>query len=245
MNREQVQPEPSARSSGGLLELLAELLVDAYPEERPDTVVTTILTWGCRLAARIAPDMSKRHRLTMLQHYFFDELGFHGNVDAYDEADNSYLNRVIERRTGIPISLSLVYIELGAAIGLPLAGVSFPGHFLVRAALPEGVVIVDVFSGGVTLSEEDLRKRLHAALQGEPARPLPEYLLKVMNRLIVASPDVFDERLVRSLAYERLNCPRAAADELEAYFKLQPQAADSAVLRARLDQLHRATRSLH
>ncbi|MGH6622402.1 MAG: SirB1 family protein [Burkholderiaceae bacterium] len=274
MSHEQTQPGPSARSTVGLLEAVAELLVDAYPEERPETVVTNIRTWGRQLAARIAPDMSTRHRLTMLQHFFFDELGFHGNVDGYDDAENSYLNRVIERRTGIPISLSLIYIELGSAIGLRLGGVSFPGHFLVRAPLTEGVVILDVFNGGLTLSEQDLRKRLHAALQGEPARPLTDYLraasdadilvrwlrnlkalyasagnwnqlLKVMHRLIAAVPDVPDERLVRALAYERLRCPRAAADELETYLRLHPQAADSAALRARLDQLQRATRSLH
>lgn len=274
MTQEQTGAAPAARSSGGLLESVAELLVDAYPEERPETVVTEIRTWGRRLATRIAPDMSKRHRLTMLQHYFFDELGFRGNVDAYDDPDNSYLNRIIERRTGIPISLSLIYIQLGSAIGLQLGGVSFPGHFLVRATLLEGVVIVDVFNGGLTLSQEDLRKRLHAALQGEPARPLSEYLraasdneilvrwlrnlkalhaaagnweqlLKVMHRLIAAAPDLHDERLVRVLAYERLGCPRAAADELEIYLKLQPQATDSPALRARLEQLQRATRSLH
>lgn len=274
MNLAQMQAGSTAHLSGGLLECVAALLVDAYPEERPETFVTQLRTWGRRLAARIAPDMSTRHRLTMLQHCFFDELGFRGNVDAYDEADNSYLNRIIERRTGIPISLSLIYIELGSAIGLRLGGVSFPGHFLVRATLPEGVVIVDVFNGGVTLSEDDLRRRLHAALQGEPARPLSEYLraasdneilvrwlrnlktlhaaagnweqlLKVMHRLIAAAPDLHDERLVRVLAYERLGCPRAAVEELETYLKLEPQAADSAALRARLELLQRATRSLH
>jgi len=84
--------------------------------------------------------------------------------DDYDAVENSFLHRVIKRRRGIPITLSLLYVELGRAAGLCLDGVSFPGHFLVRLTLNDAAVFIDVFNGGVSLSDSELRGRLAQAL---------------------------------------------------------------------------------
>jgi regulator of sirC expression with transglutaminase-like and TPR domain len=104
--------------------------------------------------------------LRAFNEYFYDEQGFAGNRDRYDDPRNSFLNEVLNRRTGIPISLAVVYLEVARRAGLRLAGVNFPGHFLLRAPQENGVrgtgdvTIVDPFHGGAFLSEGDCRELL-------------------------------------------------------------------------------------
>jgi regulator of sirC expression with transglutaminase-like and TPR domain len=257
-----------------LLESAASLIVDAYPAANPAAVVAQVHAWGEHLTRRIAPDMGCVHRLRMLNHFFFEELGFAGNREHYDEADNSYLNRVIERRRGIPISLSLLYTEIGRALGLRLAGVAFPGHFLVRLDRSTGASIIDVFDSGRMLSESELQRRLQAAFADARARPLAVYLqptpqrdvllrwlsnlkrahanardwaqlLKVADRLVALRPTAAEERRDRALAYELLECPRAAAEDLAAYVAARPDAADAALARQWLARLRRVSRQLN
>ena len=102
-----------------------------------------------------------------LNTYLFDEEGFAGNERRYDDPRNSFLNDVLERRTGIPITLSLVYMEVARRAGVSLEGVNFPGHFLLRVRSWNGQteildhdVIVDPFHGGAVLSETDCRRLL-------------------------------------------------------------------------------------
>ncbi len=111
-------------------------------------------------------------RVATLNAYLYEELGFSGNRDHYDDPRNSFLNEVLDRRLGIPISLAVVYLEIGRRAGLRLEGVNFPGHFLVRA--PAGVgdmedLIVDPFHAGALLSEVDCRHLLRQHLGEEAA----------------------------------------------------------------------------
>lgn len=92
--------------------------------------------------------------------YLFDELGFRGNNEHYDELANSYLNEVLDRRLGIPITLSLVYIEVGKRLGLPLAGVNFPYHFLVRCDAGSETIYIDPFARGQRVGLAQLAERL-------------------------------------------------------------------------------------
>ena len=87
------------------------------------------------LRRRLRPDIGPSDTVIALNHYLFDELGFRGNAADYYDPRNSFLNDVLERRLGIPISLSVLYIAVGRRLGLPLEGVSFPSHFLVRCTL--------------------------------------------------------------------------------------------------------------
>src|SRR5574341_1491294 len=87
-------------------------------------------------------------RIMRLGHLLFDELGFRGNVEDYFDARNSFLNNVIDRRTGIPITLSVVYIEVARRVGLNLFGVGMPGHFIVKYADEEREILIDPFNGG-------------------------------------------------------------------------------------------------
>jgi regulator of sirC expression with transglutaminase-like and TPR domain len=111
-------------------------------------------------------------RIATLNAYLYEELGFSGNRDHYDDPRNSFLNEVLDRRLGIPISLALVYLEIGRRAGLRLEGVNFPGHFLVRAPAGAGEMedlIVDPFHAGALLSEVDCRHLLRQHVGEEAA----------------------------------------------------------------------------
>jgi regulator of sirC expression with transglutaminase-like and TPR domain len=118
-------------------------------------------------------DASQLAAVTSLNRYLFEDQRFVGNRDRYEDPRNSCLNEVLDRRTGIPITLSLVYIEVGRRAGLPVEGVNFPGHFLVRLSadmtgIPGGVII-DPFHGGALLSERDCRRLLQKHVGAEVA----------------------------------------------------------------------------
>jgi regulator of sirC expression with transglutaminase-like and TPR domain len=126
-------------------------------------------------------------KLRMLNHFFYHELGFAGNVNDYYDPDNSYLHRVISTRRGIPISLAVVYMELAQQIGLNVKGISFPGHFLMKLSVQSGDIVLDPFNG-VSLSREELEERLEPYFeqQGYPAEiPLGAYLQAAAPRDIL------------------------------------------------------------
>jgi regulator of sirC expression with transglutaminase-like and TPR domain len=129
-------------------------------------------------------------RVDALNKYLFNELGFIGNREQYEDPRNSCLNEVIDRRTGIPITLSLVYIEVARRAGIRTEGVNFPGHFLVRALQdlhtddPGEGLIVDPFHGGAILDEHDCRLLLHRHM-GEDAAWAPELLARATRRQIL------------------------------------------------------------
>jgi regulator of sirC expression with transglutaminase-like and TPR domain len=91
---------------------------------------------GRGLRERLEDEQRPERAVMALNHYLFQELGFRGNSEQYYDARNSYLNEVLDRRTGIPITLSLVYIEVGRRAGLEVEGVGLPGHFVVRVQTP-------------------------------------------------------------------------------------------------------------
>ena len=111
-------------------------------------------------------------QIAILNAYLYEELGFSGNREQYDDPRNSFLNEVLDRRTGIPISLAVIYLEVGRAAGVPLEGVNFPGHFLVRARAAEQTdddLIIDPFHAGGLLSEIDCRRLLREHVGDEAA----------------------------------------------------------------------------
>jgi regulator of sirC expression with transglutaminase-like and TPR domain len=143
-------------------------------------VLCEIDALGERLARRIPADAAPMQRLRQLNRYFFDELGFQGNVNDYYDPRNSYLHEVLATRRGIPITLALLYAELAAHVRLPACGVGFPGHFLVKLSLPRGEVVIDPFSGQ-SLSRDELEARLQPyrrrqALPGGVELPLALFL---------------------------------------------------------------------
>ena len=152
-----------------------------------------------KLQKRLPADASPVQKLRMLNHFFYQELGFCGNVNDYYHPDNSYLHRVIDTRRGIPISLAMVYIELAQQIGLQVRGISFPGHFLMRLSVQSGDIILDPFNGS-SLSREELAERLEpfiaprpdgappalgAYLQPAPARDILVRMLRNLKSVFV------------------------------------------------------------
>jgi regulator of sirC expression with transglutaminase-like and TPR domain len=177
---------------------LAEACLMVAEDEYPDVDTTRCLDQLEAMAAtvrgRLAGDAFPEQRVAVLNHYLFEELQFSGNVDAYYDPRNSYLNEVLERRTGIPITLSIVYLEVGRRVGLRLQGVSFPGHFLVKLRLARGQLVLDPFSGGAPQSLENLRERL--------AQLMPETRtagIDVSELLETATPRQIVARILRNL----------------------------------------------
>lgn len=118
-------------------------------------------------------------KIQAINRHLFDEAGFAGNHDAYYDPRNSYLNDVLERRLGNPISLALVQMEVARRLGVPLEGVSFPGHFLVRLPVDDGVLVMDPFNRGRALDEDELRRRARPHLGGE--LPDDEALVRILD----------------------------------------------------------------
>ncbi len=170
---------------------------DAYPSLEPERYLAEIDALALRLRARLK-NQSVEERVMALNELLFEDLGYRGNTEDYYDPRNSYLNEVIDRRTGIPITLSVLYMEVGRRIGLPLEGVSFPGHFLVRLRRHGGTLVLDPFSGGAPQSEDELRERLQRVIPEGAAEvpvaelPLDQFLEPATHRQILA-------RLLRNL----------------------------------------------
>jgi len=147
-----------------LTEAAIAIAQDNYPRLDLSQVQFELDRFAATLRARLPEDASMVHRLRSLNHYFYKELGFQGNRNDYYDPDNTYLNRVLERRRGIPISLAILYMEIGEQIGLPLRGVSFPGHFLVKLTVRTGDIFLDPYTGQ-SLSREELEERLAQFLE--------------------------------------------------------------------------------
>ena len=256
---------------------LARAALAIAREEYPDLDEARYLRALDDLAAQVMrglpPGALAERRVGRLTSVLFHELGFSGNEADYYDPRNSFLNEVIERRTGIPITLSVLYIEVGRRCGLKVDGVLFPGHFLCKVTLDEGELIVDPFHGGQILSLSDLKRRLTAAMGDEarfdrrvlrPARTreilsrmlqnlrsiylnkrdLPR-ALSCVDRLLLFAPD--DVRVLRDRArlYEMLGGEQAAAGDLERVLSLDPNASDARTLRARLERLRGSARLLN
>ena len=133
-----------------------------YPELDPAPYLAELDTLAAAAAARLPAGAPNDEAIRAVAGYLFRERGFRGNEEDYYDPRNSFLNDVLIRRTGIPITLAVVLIETSARIGLRVEGVGFPGHFLVRAPGADGSVLLDPFAGGRVVPEQELLARLQA-----------------------------------------------------------------------------------
>lgn len=243
------------------------LATDAYPDLDPGVY----LAWLDSTAEAIADAADRRmplpERLAMLDRQLFEVEGFRGNQDDYFDPRNSFLNDVIERRTGLPITLSVVYLEVGWRLGLPLVPVSFPAHFLV-ASTGAGRVFIDPFNRGARVVPAELVARL-APMAGGTAQArqilsrvtVPasrrevairilrnlrqiyakrqdlDQLLVVSNRMVALDPGDATVLRERGHVLARLECFQAAYHDYQHYLRLAPLAADAADIQARIDRL--------
>jgi regulator of sirC expression with transglutaminase-like and TPR domain len=252
----------------------AALLIarDDRPELDPRPYLATLDAWGARVRDRLTPPFSAPSAARALREVLFDEKGLRGNADDYYDPRNSFLNEVLDRRTGIPISLSAVYMEVGRRAGILVEGLGLPGHFIVRVGGTPGVLL-DPFFGGTELSEEQCQDRLDrvfgrkarvdaALLAACDTRTILARMLRnlkiiygkrddltravrVCDRLLELDPGQAEERRDRGLLYGALGCYGLAADDLETYVRQAPRADDAAEVAARAAELRRLAARLN
>ncbi len=140
---------------------------DEYPGLDADLYDTLAQSHAEHLRAEIEAIDSWPLKMAAINRHLFEELGYTGNHDEYYDPRNSYLNEVFERRLGNPISLAMVQMEVARRLGVPLDGVSFPGHFLVRLPVDDGILVMDPFNGGRPLGADELRERAKPHLGGD------------------------------------------------------------------------------
>lgn len=199
--------------------------------------------------------------------YLHGELGFQGNAGDYYDPRNSYLNDVLDRRLGIPITLAVLYLQIGERLGLPFEGIGMPGHFLLRYADPLSPLLVDPFASGVVVGDEECRARMRS-LYGEGATLHPSMLAAVGVRsilfrmltnlkhvyvqrqdldraartaglLLAVDPAAVREYRDRGLVRFRAGDLTSARSDLEHYLELAPDAVDANQMREQLGLIER------
>ncbi len=133
-----------------------------YPDINVEAYQALLDNYANDLRVRIESDASAEANLTSINTYLFKELGFTGNEENYYDPDNSYLNRVLDRRTGNPINLCLVYMLLARRLRLPIIGIGLPGHFICRFQSASDEVYIDVFNHGRLLTKADCVHHIQA-----------------------------------------------------------------------------------
>lgn len=173
-----------------LFEAAVSLAQDEYPETDVQTVLGEVDQLLARVKRRLAVDAPPIQRLRVLNRFFYDDLGFGGNLNNYYDPDNSFPSVLLRSRRGIPISLAVVWMELAQGLGLEVYGVGFPGHFLVKVLLPIGQAVIEPLTGR-SLSREELSEMLEpyrkrSGLVDAFEAPLGLYLQSATPREILA-----------------------------------------------------------
>jgi len=221
--------------------------------------------WAGELGRRLDPSWNNLQRLARLRTFMYEDLGFKGDVQGYYSPSNSLLHSVMSRRLGIPLTLSIVFMEIGWRLGIPFEGVGFPGHFLVRLTGEPGDLLLDPYDHGVSVHEEDCRRMIELTTGGtvpfDPSmiRSLGKrdmvarllFNLKVaclkagddkgalsaVERLLLLHPNDPPELRDRGLLLYRMDRYRDAREGLRAYLRSRPQALDREVIERHLAAL--------
>ena len=177
---------------------LAEAALLIASEEYPGLDIAAYLArldeMAATLSRRLRADISPADTIVALNRFLFDEHGFSGNAADYYDPRHSFLNDVLDRKRGIPLTLALVYMEIGRRIGLPVKGISFPAHFLVKCQLREGTVVLDPYAKGISLSFDEIRRRIKSLRNdAEPPRSV------IAGMLATASNKDILVRMLRNL----------------------------------------------
>jgi len=210
--------------------------------------------------ARITEIGDVRETITALNHVLFAEAGLRGNREDYYDPRNSFVNDVLDRRLGLPITLALIYMEVGRRLGFPLFGVGMPGHFLLKHYDIDGREnLIDCFNGGDILSAQDCQRRLDEIYDGQMTLR-PEFLFAVSRRqiltrilnnlktgylsarklrkalplvdlILVIYPRSPEDVKQRALLRYSLGENKGAAEDLDEYLKMSPDASDADEIR--------------
>lgn len=244
------------------------LAQEEYPALEPDEWINALDTMAAEIGDRMPAERYPLRIVRTINQYLYDDLGFAGNTQDYYDPRNSYLNEVIERRTGIPITLSLVYLELARRLDFPMVGIGMPGHFLIRPDQPEMEIFVDAFNQGEVLFEEDCQQRLNQ-LYGRQVPIKPEFFepvsarqflarmltnlkliylnqgewqkaLAAIDRVLMLFPESPGELRDRGLLYYQTGRWVEASDDLTRYLDNVPLAEDADIVRQILERMGNA-----
>jgi len=200
-----------------------------YPELNISKYIGKINEMGNSLKIKIGQVKNSTYHISMLNEYLFDELGFDGAEEDYYDPGNSFLNVVLDKKTGIPITLSIIYAEIAKSVGLDLQIIGFPGHVIVKY---KEEIILDPFYSGRLLTIEDLEEILTRNF-GEVVEFIPEYLNE-------ATTDQLLTRLLRNLknAYTQSYAYNSAMKCTDMILGMQPESPeeirDKGILEERL-----------
>ena len=238
---------------------------EEYPELEIEEYLNALETMALKVREQLPSEAYPLRVIRCINRYLYEDLGFAGNRDDYYDPRNSFLNEVLERRTGIPITLSLVYLEIAKRIEFPMEGIGMPGHFLIRPVFEGSDIYVDAFMGGEVLFPEDCQERLSQIFQ-QPVELRSEFFqpvssrqflarmlmnlksiylsrkqmrkaLGAIDRILLLFPEASTEIRDRGLLYYYLKHPEEAARDLQRYLELQPQAEDASEIARILDGL--------
>ncbi len=237
---------------------------EEYPDLQVELYLQTLDSFALEVQKRLPTQPYPLKLIQTLNQYLYHDLQFTGNTAEYYDPRNSFLNDVLDRRTGIPITLSLVYLAIARRLNFPMAGVGMPGHFLIRPTLEGMELFVDAFHQGELLFLQDCQERL--ALQGysESAlaavlAPMPpqKFLVRMLtnlkmiylnqgdmlrglaaiDRILLIFPNASLELRDRGILHYRLNRLTLARQDLETYLTLEPAATDTLAVKQLLQQI--------
>jgi regulator of sirC expression with transglutaminase-like and TPR domain len=259
--RAAIQDQPEGRLDVAALEIASI----ETPGLDPGPFLAILDRIASGIAARLPASAGGREFIHVANEYFFGELDFRGNEIDYNDPRNSCLNYVLDRRTGLPISLSVVYIEVARRLGQPVSGIGLPGHFIVEYNDGEFATYIDPFHSGKLLTTEDCqqlaRERTGSDADATALAPVgTRYILvrmlnnlrsayfrgkqfdkmvAVTDLLIEAFPRNADYYKARGVARLRLRQFRNAQSDLELYLEYAPNAEDRAQIAQQLSAIHR------
>lgn len=236
-----------------------------YPELNPDIYLNQLDAIASVLRDRLPENSYPLKIIQTINQYLFEELRFTGNNRDYYDPRNSYLNEVLDRKLGIPLSLSILYLEIAQRLNFPMVGIGMPGHFLIRPNFEDAGIFVDAFNQGEILFPEDCETRLQQVYQ-QPVKLDPAFLepisnrqilvrmltnlkfiyvnhnnyekaLQVINSLLILLPDSETELRDRGLLYYQMGDGEHAIVDLETYLQLSPHAQDAPAIYQLLEQI--------
>ncbi|MDJ0704289.1 MAG: tetratricopeptide repeat protein [Leptolyngbyaceae cyanobacterium MO_188.B28] len=238
---------------------------EAYPDLDPEVYLNALDVMASEASERMPAEPYPLKIIQALNCYLFEDLKFSGNSLDYYNPRNSFLNDVIDNRMGIPITLSLVYLEIAKRLDFPMAGVGMPGHFLIRPLVEDMTVLVDPFHQGEVMFEEDCQTRLQqifgGAVQLQPQFLEPiqskQFLVRMLTnlkmlyikreeipqalaaieRILLLFPDNARELRDRGLLYFHTGRLIEARQDLESYLNVQPAGEDAPQILRILQQI--------
>jgi regulator of sirC expression with transglutaminase-like and TPR domain len=244
-----------------------------YPGLDVDHYLRRLDAMAASIGPEVALEAEPTRRIFLLNRFLFITEGFRGNVEHYYDPRNSFLNDVLDRKLGIPITLSTLYMEVAKRLDLPVVGVGFPGHFLVKYVLGEKEILIDPFHRGAILTQADCRRRLKEMTDGSVtlrpehlqsvtkrqilsrmlsnlkhiylrARSFPK-ALRVMDLMLIANPDDPAEVRDRGLLLSQAGRLGAALRDLERYLAMAPRAEDADSIKEHVAGVRRRIASMN